>query len=372
MIKMIVMNSAQAMKTQVAQSIKSSASTVVSDGDAQISLISFIPELLRSLHCDPLPILNNVGIDPLLFKDSSATVSFSKACMLLDACSKATGAPHFGLLMGERFTISLLGVVEQLMHHSNTVHTALLQLIRHLQIYDRGAVVYMLEYNHDEVALGYSVFTNKLPGLMQLFDYSMSNAYTILQHLCGSAWHPKRVTFAHSAPQNLTPYQNQFNAPLYFDVPRTEIVFSKHWLVNQMKSADSTQRILAERFAFGLECDSQEPFVQTIRRTIQALLLSGDASAAQVCNQVSIHERILRRRLQMQGTSIKRLKTQIRFNLACQLLGLSKLSLSEIAEHLGYSDATAFSRAFQQQANVAPATWRKQHHAQSILEPNSL
>lgn len=367
MLKMLVMNSAQAMKIQATRPLDSAGIDVL-DGDAQISLISFIPELLRSLHCDPMPVLNNIGIDPLLFNDSSATVSFSKACMLMDACSQASGAPHFGLLMGERFTLPLLGVVEQLMCYSNTVHEAILQLIRHQQINDRGAVVYLIEYNHDEVALGYSVFTNKLPGLTQLFDYSMSNAYTILQHLCGAAWRPKRVTFAHSAPQNLTPYQNQFNAPLYFDATRTEIVFSRHWLDALLKSANNTQRMLSERIAFGLENDNEEVFVQTVRRTIQTMLLSGDASAAQVCKQLRIHERILRRRLQKEGTSIKWLKTKIRFNLACQLLGTTKLSLSEIAAHLGYSDATAFSRAFQQQANIAPATWRKQYYEQSIRE----
>ena len=108
--------------------------------------------------------------------------------------------------------------------------------------------------------------------------------------------------------------------------------------------------------------------MQAVLRTIQFMLLCGDASEVQVCKQLRIHERILRRRLQKEGTSIKWLKTKIRFNLACQLLGTTKLSLSEIAAHLGYSDATAFSRAFQQQANIAPATWRKQYYEQSIRE----
>ena len=195
------MNSNQRLRIQVTRPLDSAGIDVL-DGDARMSLIGFIPELLQDLNCDPLVVLENANIDRALFDDNSASVSFSKACELLEASAKTTGAPHFGLLMGERFTLSLLGVVEQLMCYSNTVHEAILQLIRHLHINDRGAVVYLIEYNHDEVALGYSVFTNKLPGLAQLFDYSMSNAYTILQHLCGTAWRPKRIMFAHSTPQN--------------------------------------------------------------------------------------------------------------------------------------------------------------------------
>jgi AraC-like DNA-binding protein len=262
--------------------------------------------------------------------------------------------------------MSLLGVVDSLMRQSNTVQAALQQLIQHLHINDRGAVVYLISLNQDEVAFGYSVFTNKLPGLMQLFDYSIANAQTILQHLCGPTWRPKRVSFAHSAPINLTPYQKLFNSPLYFDAPRTEIIFSKHWLNTLLLSANATQRMSSEREARLLESDDQQLFVRSVRHAIQTLLLSGDATALNVCRRLRLHERIMRRRLQAQGTSIKQLKSQARFNLACQLLGLTTLSLAEIAMALDYSDTTAFSRAFQQHARVAPATWRKQQATQGL------
>lgn len=335
------------------------------DDDVQIALIGFIPQLLEDLKCDAQAIFQEIDIDCRRFDDANATILVTKAYRLLAACAKATDTPHFGLLMGERFAMPLLGVVEQMMRHSNTVHAALLQLIQYFHVNDRGAVVYLLELKHDEVALGYSVFSHQLVGLPQLYDYSMLNAFKIMRQLCGSAWRPKRVTFAYRTPQNLTPYQNQFHAPVYFDTTRTEIIFSKHWLHGSLQSANQTQRILSERVAREIECDSEKLFMRTVRHTIQTLLLKGDASAKLVCKQLRVHERVLRRRLQVQGTSIKRLKQVIRLNLACQLLGITKLTLSEIASVLGYSDSTAFSRAFHQQSGLAPATWRNQNNSES-------
>lgn len=330
-------------------------------GDAQITLIGFLPQLLEDLQCDAQAIFQDVGIERTLFDDANATISITNVCRLFAACAKATDTPHFGLLMGERFAMPLLGVVEQMMRHSNTVHTALLQLIQYFHVNDRGAFVYLLELNHDEVALGYSVYSHQLVGLPQLYDYSMLNAFKIMRQLCGPAWRPKRVTFAYRTPQNLTPYQNQFHAPVHFDATRTEIIFPKHWLHGSLQSANQTQRIISERVARELECDNEKLFMRTVRHTIQTLLLTGDASAKLVCKRLRVHERVLRRRLQVYGTSIKSLKSEIRFHLACQLLGLTRLSLSEIAAALGYSDSTALSRAFQQHAHVAPATWRKKH-----------
>lgn len=334
------------------------ASSDAWDGDAQFALISFIPELLEELQCDLLAILEEIGIERAQFNDPKATIPFSKIYRLLDACAKASASPHFGLLMGQRFSLSQLGLVEQLMHHSNTVHAALLQFIRHLHINDRGAVVYLIERNDGDVALGYSVFTQKLPGLTELFDYAMLNAVKIMKQLCGSAWQPIRVTFAHHKPQNLQMYQQAFQTTLLFNSARTEIIFSKRWLSKPIKTADYTKRIITERTAINLESENHELFVHIVRRTIQTLQLTGDASAAAVCKKLGTHERILRRRLQKEGTSIKRLKNEIRLNLACQLLGITKLTLSEIANVLGYSDKTAFSRAFRNQTNITPINWR--------------
>ena len=67
---------------------------------------------------------------------------------------------------------------------------------------------------------------------------------------------------------------------------------------------------------------------------------------------------MLRRRLHADGTSIQQLIGVARFEVARQLLRETDLSLAEIASALGYSDATAFFRAFRGWADTTPSPWR--------------
>jgi AraC-like DNA-binding protein len=66
-------------------------------------------------------------------------------------------------------------------------------------------------------------------------------------------------------------------------------------------------------------------------------------------------------RLKSRGTSYRALANEIRFEVACRLLKDTEMSLSQIAAALGYSDASAFSRAFRGWSGQAPSVWRAAH-----------
>jgi AraC-like DNA-binding protein len=97
-----------------------------------------------------------------------------------------------------------------------------------------------------------------------------------------------------------------------------------------------------------------------VRRIIYELLMAGKVTSPLICAQLNIHERVLRRSLHNEGTSIKDLISTARHELARQLLGNTQLSVAEIAKTLGYSDVTAFSRAFRGWEGIPPDRWRRQ------------
>jgi AraC-like DNA-binding protein len=95
-----------------------------------------------------------------------------------------------------------------------------------------------------------------------------------------------------------------------------------------------------------------------VQRTVQGLVMTRETSSERISALLGIHERVLRRRLHAEGTSIHNLIGAARLLLARQLLSPTHLSLAEIASALGYSDATTFSRAFRGWANTTPNAWR--------------
>lgn len=331
----------------------------VPGGDVRIAQLMPIPDVLRELRCDPDAVLAAAGFDAALFGQPDMRVPYRKAAALLRVCAEASRMPHFGLLLAARFNLLMLGTLEPLMRNCDNVHIALQQLIRHLHLNDRGAAGYLTEINHDEIALGYSVYGADVPGIGQVYDLVIATICGILRSLCGTGWQPNRILLAHDAPADLGPYHQFFRAPLHFNAARAEVVFAKRWLDHALEGADPSRLVAAERLALSAERAHDQHFVVRVRRSVQVLLMAGEVSAAAVCSQLGVHERVLRRHLHAQGTSVKQIIGQARFETACQLLGNTQLSVTEIAAALSYSDVTAFSRAFRNWSGLPPEHWRR-------------
>ena len=328
--------------------------------DVRIARLGPIPDLLRELQCDPDAVLASAGFDAGIFNQPDALVPYRKAAGLLVACAEASRTPHFGLLLGARFELSMLGVLEPLMRNCGNVRDALQQLVRHLHLNDRGAVAFLVELEHDEAALGYSIYSSDIPGSEQVYDLVIATICGILHGLCGPSWQPRRIDFAHTAALELGPYHQYFHAPLHFNAAHSQVVFAKRWLDLPLKGTDPSRLMAAKRMALQAERAHDSHFIERVRRCIQILLMTGEVSSEAVCSRLGVHERVLRRHLCAENTSIKRLIGQARFDTACQLLGNTQLSAAEISGSLGYSDVSAFSRAFRNWSGMPPTAWRNQ------------
>lgn len=98
--------------------------------------------------------------------------------------------------------------------------------------------------------------------------------------------------------------------------------------------------------------------VDRVRLVIDAQLASGDVSITAIARQLGVSGRTLRRRLDEEGCSFRELVHQCRMDAAERMLARRELSVTEIAAALGFSEASAFSRAFRRQRGVSPSGFR--------------
>ena len=78
----------------------------------------------------------------------------------------------------------------------------------------------------------------------------------------------------------------------------------------------------------------------------------------EVANGLHLTVRTLRRRLRKEGTSFAQLRDEVRMALAEALLAGPRLSMEQIAERLGYADATSFGNAFKRCRGRTPCSFR--------------
>ncbi len=300
------------------------------------------------------------GIAPAVFAgtDGDARVPYHAAARLLHDAAAATHREDFGMLVGRRLGLDTLGPLAQLMLHAASVLQALRALQRYLLVHDRGAVAYLRLHAPAQAALGYSVHDPGTPGVGLIHDVSITIAVAILRALCGPQWRPLEVHLPRRAPAAPLAWRRHFGAPVLFDAAAAEVWFDAAWLAHHPPLADPARQLALLRVAHQTESALALPFAERAQHAARVLLMTGALSAELLAQVLDQHPRTLRRHLTSEGTSLREIVNQTRFGLAQQLLAETQLPLAELAELLGYSDLSAFVRAFRGWAQRSPGQWR--------------
>lgn len=343
---------------QRAQNQNPSAGAMPYHEDVRIGPLRSMDAVLRELGQDPAAVLRASGLDATAFNDPDRRISFRVAADLVRRGALAADREDFGLLVGERFGFDDFGLLGQLMWRARTVGEALQDLNRFIHLQDRGSVTYLRPVQPGVVALGYSIFDPDTPGAGLIYDLTMAIGLRIMRGLAGPRFRASEVWLAHVGPRQPGPYLRVFGVPVSFDAPRSELQFAVDWLHAPVAGADAMQHELVQRAIRQVEAGVPTGLAARTRAAAHVLLMTGDASAARIAGALGLHERTLRRRLAAEGDSVQNLLAQARFEVAGLLLRGTRLGLEDIADALGYAEASVFVRAFRGWAGVTPGQWR--------------
>ena len=100
-----------------------------------------------------------------------------------------------------------------------------------------------------------------------------------------------------------------------------------------------------------------------VKNAILELLPDGRMSDAKVAETLFMSNRNLQRKLEAQGTTFKTILTELRKELASKYIQDPQLTLTEVSFMLGFSEMSAFSRAFKQWTGQSPKAQRQSQYA---------
>jgi AraC-like DNA-binding protein len=315
-----------------------------------------IPVVLRQLGADPAAVFAEAGIDLALFDNPNNLLPLATVARLAAVSVDRTGCPHFGLLVGAEGGLGSLGLAGLLAKHSPDVGSALRGLVHAMHWHVHGVVPSIVE-DGDFVLLTCDVRLSG-DGALQIEDGSMAQLFNSMRSLCGPAWLPSEVRFAHREPKDPRPYRQFFKAPLRFDAEQNALVFSSNWMTRRLVGADDELRRLVQQEIDGLDGRHGDEFPEQVRSVLRAALLTGHGSAEQVAALFSMHSRTLGRRLRAFDTSFQELVDETRFEIARHALANTAMEVTQIAASLDYADTSAFTRAFRRWSGTTPGRWR--------------
>lgn len=278
---------------------------------------------------------------------------------LLEAIAEADPQPALGLAIGQHIAPRHAGVMGYIGLSCDTLGEALMRFERyHRLVYDGNPAV--MAVHGDVVSLSWGIEHGR-PG--QLADETAIAAFaTIIRKLVNEKLRPIAVNFVNTAPADLTPYLDFFECPVTFGGTLTYVTFPLSFLQRPIAHSDPGLRTLLESQAESLlrALPSGGDFVRDLNAALVRSLHNGEPTLERVAERMAMSPRTLQRRLGDRDLNFQHLLDRTRAELARGYLLEGNLSLSEIALLLGYSEQSAFNRAFKRWTGQTPRTLRKQ------------
>jgi AraC-like DNA-binding protein len=310
---------------------------------------------------NPESVLRTLELDPSVLADAEAFIPCSVFARILEEAARATGDDCFGLHFGERFDPKNIGPLVYVVLNSPTVGVADEHVARYLKLYNQAAEV-SSTVEGQRAYLRYVLADLGIGACRQQNEYSMVIRLNTIRMMVGSQWAPLEVQFAHEAPGQISEHQRIFCSPVLFGYSTNNFVLEREFLECQVPSADQRLYRIIKRYLEQIleEMPQEDGMLASVRRAIAESIRDAEPSLSRIAKRMAMSPRTLQRQLREHGMKFKNLADDTRRRFALSYLRDRKNTLTQVAFLLGYSEASAFNRAFKRWTGLTPLAYRDQ------------
>jgi AraC-like DNA-binding protein len=311
-------------------------------------------ELAREARVDVAGVLAELGLTEAQVLQPSTRLSPDLGRALGRELVSRMGDPEVGLRAAERIRLLDADLLGYLVRHSPSPLAAIEQIARYARLIGDTAAARV------ERARGQVVVTFGLPGGLQMLpeatDYLVACICRFVRDLSGGRARPIAVRLDRPRPRRPSAYRRFFECPVAFGAEYAALEYAEGCLTVPMREDDPRLVAILENRAD--EVMSTLPrhagVVERVRAHIGRHLESGGRDLSTIAAELRMSERTVRRRLQDAGRSYRTLLDEVRRERALALVRQGDHTVGAIAQRVGFSDATAFARAFRRWTGVAP------------------
>jgi AraC-like DNA-binding protein len=325
------------------------------------------PELSARLVWPFLRLLRERGIPidvPMVrgknLNDPDARIPHRKAIWLLDQVALGTRDEAVGLHAAERLQQGDFDILEYAAASTATMGESVVTANRYMRLV-HDATEFSLEVDGESAMwrFGFSPDVALSPPATEYFTaivVLLGRRFAGCDFLSGGAVH-----FTHPAPRDSSEHQRIFGNTVRFGQSQNAIAMPLSALSLPMVRSDPALRTLLERVAGEMldRLPKTDALTSQVRRLLAAELGGGDPGIVALAKKLHMTPRTLRRRLEEVGTTHRDVLEHLRKELALRYVGERSIGTSEVAFLLGYSNASAFHKAFKRWTGVSASEYRK-------------
>ncbi|SEA45182.1 AraC family transcriptional regulator [Microbulbifer marinus] len=316
--------------------------------------------LVPQLGGDPSALLTRVGLPADCVRRPDILIPIATLTELLNLCADELRCNDFGLRLANMQGVRILGALGKLLLHDGDLGAALAATHRYMVLHNQ-ADHWRIQMDGDElIAQRIDHFEEPLAA-QQYRELAMGAGYRLIQDLAGEDIRPRRVTFRQQPVSPQQCYRDFFNCDVLFGEERDSLVFDAEILQRPLRRPGSRLNHYFEEFTQQLLREYRGDIALQVRTLILQTLGAQQHGLAQIAELINIPPRTLQRRLREAGTSFKQLLQDARMETARWHLRASSIDINLLSASLGYTDISAFSKAFRVVHGCSPLQWRKKH-----------
>jgi AraC-like DNA-binding protein len=327
--------------------------------DARV--LAGLADELRSAGHDPHAIGRAVGLDAQAWTEAGGSLALRQFVGLLEAAGSAGEDTGFVWRCGRRYGETKLAHMFPFAAEAGDLGTALRLIVRALALFQTDSIV-RLAVAGDLASIEYRVLDPSIWPRSRDVEFTFGFLEGVVRRFAGPSARPEGLVFEHAPDGRRGRIDRHLGVACIYE--QTVNTFSIPARLMAMRPsdprlADDAERTLAALAATLAEREAAAALPERLRRAVLSLIGSGEMLDQEaVAAACGLSERTLRRRLQMHGLSFRDEVERLRVEYARETLVRTRLPMGEIARRLGYSEQSAFTRAFRRSAGVPPTRLR--------------
>jgi len=319
-----------------------------------------VANMIEHQHGDVDAVFGHARIDTHDLDNPYNEINLNQFCSLFESAANNTGNDNFGLQFGANYEPQRLGPIGYLAINSPTLSAALSSLVRYFPAHQENSVL-SLTQDRDVLWLNYEIIDGRIERRRQDAELSLGMFLNIFWHCLGQQWSPLEVHCQHAAPDAPAEHERYFKAPVLFGQRSNSIAFSRKSLDALMPGCDPglysvIEPYLRERREF--KAIPQDTF-PLIRHHIKLAFGNELPTMPYIAECMGMSQTDLQRLLRTQEMNFNDILKSARQELALEYVSRDDVHITEIALALGYSELSAFSRAFRYWTGMSPLRYRR-------------
>ncbi len=327
------------------------------------TFVQGILNAVEKLNLKADALLSAIGLDSSIFQDTDARISHEKFDALWREIAQSSAEEAIGLRIAELIEPTAFDVIGYAVCSCPTLGEALSRIGRYSRLVHEGEK-WTLETKGKVTRITQAIPGVHLPLPGAVCQCVMASIILFSRKMTGLDCVPLRVGFQHKQPEDISAYYRLFQAPSEFEQPVNFIDLDATLLKQPLLKSDPGLCAVLDRYIMELLAklprnDSKESIVDSVRQEISRGLRGGNPGLEAIAFRLGIAPRTLQRKLKESGTSHQELLDEMRRELSIHYLQERQMAVCEVAFLLGFSETSAFHRAFKRWTGTTPGEFRR-------------